>query len=127
MAAWPELRARLRRDFAIVGDEADELTITVEIHGKRAQRVMVHRYRWDDVDMIELRSAFGEEGEYDPAGLLADNLQIPLGAIAQHGRFLVLVQKTPLADITVDGVVFLATRVGLLADALEHRVGKDRF
>ena len=111
-------------------DETDELALTVEhrVEGTdRGQRVMVRRFTAWGHDMLEVRSAFGQAGDYDAEGLLVDNLQLPIGAIALHGRFLVVVHKARLEDLTLDGVVFLLTRISLLADALEERLGKDRF
>lgn len=130
MATWEQVRERLRRDYVLDVDEPDELALTVEhrVEGAdRGQRVMVRHFDAWGHDMIEVRSAFGQAGDYDAEGLLVDNLQLPLGAIALHGRFLVVVHKARLEDLSMDGVVFLLTRISLLADALEERLGKDRF
>ena len=59
--------------------------------------------------------------------LLADNLQLPLGAVAAHGQFLVLVHKAPLEHLSVDGVLYLLEQVSLVADVLEEQAGSDRF
>ncbi len=88
---------------------------------------MVRHYTAWGVDLIELRSAFGEAGRFDPHKLLADSLQLPLGAIARHGRFLVLLHKVCLTHTSVDGVLFLLSRMSMLADVLEERSGADRF
>ena len=85
------------------------------------------RYEAWGRQMIEIRSAFGESGDYDATSLLTDNLNLPLGAVALHGRFLVLLHKACLDDISVEAALFLLTRVTLLADVLEGRAGKDRF
>lgn len=130
MASWRQVQERLRRDYVLDVDEPNEFALTVAHHEAgvgRAQRVMVRHYTAWGREMIEVRSAFGELGDYEPIGLLADNLQLPLGAVAAHGRFLVLVHKALLDDVSVDGVVFLLTRISLLADALEERLGMDRF
>lgn len=130
MASWEELQARVRREFQLDADDPDEFALTIERTeggALRAQRVMVRRYRAWGREMVEVRSAFGELGDYEPTSLLADNLQIPLGAIALHGRFLVLVQKACLEHLSVDGVLYLLTRVSLQADVLEARGGGDRF
>ncbi len=130
MATWEQVQERVRRDYVLDVDEPSEFALTMEHQPgeiARAQRVMVHHYLAWGRAMIEVRSAFGQAGDYDATGLLVDNLQLPLGAIALHGRFLVIVQKAALEDLTLDGVVFLLTRIGLLADALEERLGKDRF
>jgi hypothetical protein len=130
MAHWNDVKERLREDFTLDVDQPTEVTLTVHrqgAKGPRAQRVMLRHYEAWGRSMIEVRSAFGELGAYDPASLLADNLQLPLGAVALHGKYLVLLHKACLADLTVDGVVFLLTQVSTLADVLEARSGTDRF
>lgn len=130
MATWEDLKVHVRQSYALDVDEAHEFAVTVERTDSgtvRAQRVMVRHYEaWGD-EMIELRSAFGEVGQYDAQSLLRDNLNLPLGAVAQHGQYLVLVHRTPLRHTTVEGLLFLLTRVSLLADVLEARGGGDRF
>ena len=88
---------------------------------------MVRHYTAWGANMIEVRSAFAEADGIDAEIMLEDSLQLPLGAIALHGRFLVVVQKAILDHMTVDGVVFLLTRISMLADVLEERQGGDRF
>lgn len=130
MATWTQVLERVQRDFALddVGEGRFALTLEhSQTETARAQRVMVRLYEAWGREMIEIRSAFGEVGSYAPEHLLAENLTIGVGAIAIHGRFLVLVHKAALPDLTVDGVVFLVTRIGLLADALEARSGLDRY
>lgn len=107
-----------------------EIALTLERQteeGVRSQRAMIRHYRSWGRDMFEIRSAFGEVDEYEPETLLSDNLRLPLGAVARHGSFLVLVHKGCLEDLSVDAVLFLLTRIGLLADLLEGRRGGDRF
>jgi hypothetical protein len=130
MATWSDVQARVRREYTLELDQADEFAVTLErkdTDKTRKQRVMVRRYQAWGRDMLEIRSAFGEIGEYQAESLLADNLNLPLGAIALHGKFLVLVQKACLEDLSLDGVLFLLARVSLLADVLEGRKGGDRF
>lgn len=130
MATWAEVQERLRRGYELDVDASDEIALTLdrtEGDKKRAQRVMLRHYTAWGRDMIELRSAFGELGDYDPAGLLAENLTLPLGAIAAHGKYLVLVDRACLDDLPVEGVLFLMTRICMLADVLEGRGGTDRF
>ena len=130
MAMWAEVQDEVRRQFQLDADDAHEFALTVpheRTPGHRAQRVMVRHYRLWDRNMIEVRSAFGEAGEHDAEAQLVENLQLPLGAIARHGRFLVLLHKACLDHLSVDGVLFLLTRVSQLADVLEERGGADRF
>lgn len=130
MATWPEVLDEARRQFQLDADEGHEFALTVpreRSSGHRAQRVMVRHYRAWDRDMIEVRSAFGEAGEHDADAMLVENLQLPLGSVARHGRFLVLVHKACLDHLTVDGALFLLTRISQLADVLEERGGADRF
>lgn len=130
MATWEEVQQRVRTEFTLDSDDAHEFAITVQRRdekGTRAQRVMVRHYDAWGMDMVEIRSAFAQAGDFAPDRLLSDTLQLPLGAIALHGRFLVLVHKACLAHTTVDGVLFLLTRVSMLADVLEERRGGDRF
>lgn len=130
MATWQQVRERLRAQFDLDTDSDQEVAFTIErtTEGRgRLQRVILHRYQAWGRDLVEIRSAFGEAGVLDPAGALADNLLLPIGAIAQHGKFLVLVHKSPLDDLQPDTVVFLAARIAALADALEERRGTDQF
>ncbi len=130
MATWEAVREQVRARYPLDVDEPDEFAITLtreDGHGERAQRVMVSRYTAFGVDMVEFRSAFGELGEYDAEGLLVESLRLPVGAIALHGRYLVVVQKDCLDDLSEEAVVRMLTRVSLLADVLEGRGGGDRF
>lgn len=130
MATWEEVQERVRRAYPLDSDGEHEFALTLSHRdgdAHRAQRVMVRHYEAWDTDMIEIRSAFAKVGDFDPARLLGDSLQLPLGGIAMHGRFLVLVQKSCLTHLSVDGVLFLLSRVSMLADVLERRSGSDRF
>jgi hypothetical protein len=118
MSTWDDARASLRLQFALETDNADEVVLTLPVHDGqtvRAQRVVIQSYRAWDHQMVEIRSAFGELGPDEAVDLLAENLKLPFGAVAVHGRFLVLV------------LAFLLTRLGELADVLEQRRGGDRF
>jgi hypothetical protein len=77
--------------------------------------------------MLELRSAFRDAEAIDSRAMLETNLRLPMGSICLHGQYLVLVHKACLDHLTVDGVLFLLTRVSLLADMLEEGEGTDRF
>lgn len=129
MATWAEVQEQVRRSFQLDRDDADEfaLTITRQSGGAREQRVMIRRYTAWDREMIEFRSAFGELGDLDPVALLAESLHLPLGGIALHGRFLVIVHRECLDPMTVEGVLFLLSRISLVADELEEKRGHDRF
>ena len=130
MALWEDLTAQLRAEHHLELDEADEVALTLhrrDGEALRAQRLLVrHSHAWGR-SMIEVRSAFGEAGDYDADHLLAENLHLPLGAIARHGQYLVLIQKACLEDLTLEGALFLIKHVGMLADVLEGRRGGDRF
>lgn len=126
MATWDELVAAVRAGWTPDRDDPDALTVTVA-HGERAQRVMIRRYEALGEELVEFRSAFTEARALGAGSLLESNLSLPLGAVAQHGRFLVIVQKAVLTHTTVEGLLFLLTRVSMLADVLEQREGTDRF
>lgn len=126
MATWDELVTAIRAGWTPDRDDDDALTVTVA-HGPRAQRVMIRRYEALGEVLVEFRSAFTEARALGAASLLESNLTLPLGAVAQHGRFLVIVQKAVLTHTTVEGLLFLLTRVSMLADVLEQREGTDRF
>lgn len=129
MATWEAVRAELEQRFR-VDAHGEELSVVVERSGRgagREQLVLLTRYHAWKRPMIELRSAFGEVSHFETEGLLAENLKLPLGAIARHGRFLVLVHKACLADLSLEGVLFLLDRVGHIADALEARTGDDIY
>ena len=130
MATWAEVQERVRVEYTLDHDADDEFAITIERRdeaGARAQRVMVRRdVAWGG-DLVEVRSAFAQFGDFDPKRLLEDSLQLPIGNVALHGRFLVVVQKQSLEHTTVDGVLYLIERVSLLADVLEERRGSDKF
>lgn len=128
MARWEDVRANIRRSFQLDRDDLDEFALTVPRNaGAREQRVMVRRYVHDGREMIEFRSAFGEITEADPVAMLRETLHLPLGAIALHGKFLVVIHREALAPLSVDGVIDLLTKVSLIADELEERLGSDRF
>jgi hypothetical protein len=130
VAQWRDVQERLRKEHELDVDEADEMGLTMQRREGdvvREQRVIVRRYPAWGREMIEVRSAFGELGDYDAAQLLSDNLNLPLGAVALHGRYLVLVQRACLDDLPLEGVMFLVTRMTMLADVLEGRKGADRF
>jgi hypothetical protein len=137
LAGWDEIQTWARRTFQLDRDEDHEFALTVtrqqpgEVPGgparTRAQRVMVRHYEAWNKPMIELRSAFGELEDLDPKALLEESLHLPLGAIALHGRFLVIVHRECLDTLSVEGVQYLLSRVSLVADELEERRGSDRF
>jgi len=126
MATWDELVAAVRAGWTLDRDDPDALSLTLQ-HGERAQRVMIRRYEALGEQLVEFRSAFAEAHALGAASLLESNLTLPLGAVAKHGRFLVIVQKAVLTHTTVEGLLFLLTRVSMLADVLEQREGTDRF
>lgn len=126
MATWDEFVAAVRAEHALDRDEDDAFAVTLAI-GERAQRVMVRRYEALGEELVEIRSAFTEARALGATALLEGNLTLPIGAVAQHGRFLVIVQKAVLRHTTVEGLQFLLTRVSMLADVLEQREGTDRF
>ena len=127
MATWPEVQQAARAKWTLHNDTAMEFSVTVAGSAGRAQRVMVRCYEAWGMDMVEVRSAFAQVGDFDPASLLESNMQLPLGSVGRHGKFLVLLQKECLNHITVDGLLFLVDRMSVLADVLEERTGADRF
>ncbi|MCB9673814.1 MAG: hypothetical protein H6737_01780 [Alphaproteobacteria bacterium] len=126
MATFEELRAAVKSTHTLDRDDSDAFAVTIEI-GSRAQRVMARRYAMAGVEMVELRSAFAEARTLGAPELLAANLTLPIGAVAQHGRFLVVVQKAVVTHTTVEGLLWQLTQVSLLADGLEQSEGTDRF
>lgn len=136
MAKWSEVQQHARSSFRLDRDEPHEFALTIPglpnnstspADPPREQRVMVRHYVAWGREMVEFRSAFGELGESDPAALLTESLQLPLGAIALHGRFLVVIHRECLEPLAVDSVMWLLLRVSLVADELEARRGTDRF
>ena len=127
---WDALRALLRRHYTLDDDGVDEVALTLPLrdgHTERAQRVMVQHYTAWNESMVEVRSAFGEVRPGEEVELLQQNLNLPLGAIALHGRYLVLVHKAHVATLSIEGLLTVVARVGELADVLEERRGGDRF
>jgi hypothetical protein len=128
VADWEEVRRLVRERFQLDLDAADEFALTLpQGKGEREQRVMVRRFQQWGRWLIEIRSAFGELGTREAEGLLRDVLALPIGGIALHGRFLVVVHRELLDDLPVEGMLFLIARVGQIADQLEARTGDDRF
>jgi hypothetical protein len=129
VATWAEVQEAVRARFQLDADESDEFALTLprQAAGAREQRVMVRRYVGWGREMIELRSAFGELGEVDLESVLRDVLQLPIGGIALHGRFLVLVHRASLRELSIETVLFLVERVCHVADLLEEQRGDDRF
>lgn len=129
MADWDEVRRLVRERFQLDLDADEEFALTLpQGKGDREQRVMVRRFQQWGKALVEIRSAFGELGAREAEGLLRDVLALPLGGIALHGRFLVVVHRELLDDLPVEGLLFLIARVAQLADQLESRTaGEDRF
>jgi hypothetical protein len=129
LAQWEAVQRSMRGAFQLDRDDPHEFALTVprQSGGAREQRVMVRRFEAFGREMIEFRSAFGEVGDADVEALLRESLQLPLGAIALHGRFLVVIHRESLGPLTVEDVLFLLTHVSLVADELEERRGSDRF
>ncbi|MCB9684012.1 MAG: hypothetical protein H6738_01335 [Alphaproteobacteria bacterium] len=116
----------MRTRFQLDMDEPDEFALTVP-HGQREQRVMVRHFASWGRDIVELRSAFGELGDQDAEDMLRRVLAMPLGGIALHGRFLVVVHRECLDELSVEGVLYLISRIALIADGFEELDGADRF
>ncbi len=119
----------VRKRFQLDLDAAEEFALTLpQGKGDRAQRVMVRRFqkwgRW----LVEIRSAFGElTAARDAESMLRDVLALPIGGIALHGRFLVVVHRELLDDLPIEGLLFLIAQVAQLADQFESQSGDDRF
>jgi hypothetical protein len=129
LATWAEVQEAVRTRFQLDSDESDEFALTLprQSAGDREQRVMVRHYFGWEREMIELRSAFGELGEIDLEVVLREVLHLPIGGIALHGRFLVVVHRASLAELSIETVLFLVERVSHAADLLEEQRGDDRF
>ena len=126
MATFEEFRAKVRGSHDLDRDDPDAFAVTLNFSG-RAQRVLARRYLFDSVEMVELRSAFAEARSLRAPELLEANLTLPIAAVAQHGRFLVVLQKAVVTHTTVDSLYWQLTRVAMVADGLEQREGTDRF
>lgn len=131
MASWDALIAAIKDSYVLDSEGPGEVALTLERKDgqgeERAQRTMLRRYTAWGEDFVEFRSAFSEVGLYEPLALLEESLTLPLGALAVHGNYLVVVQKAPLAYTSVEGLLMLLTRMTQLADVLEQRQGADRF
>ena len=130
MSSWQELKTALQTFAEVDEADDDQIALTLPIrdgHTTREQRVMVQRYHAWGVPMLEVRSAFGELRPGEEGELLRRNLDLPLGSIAVHGDYLVLLYKGPMAALTGDDALTLVMRVAELADVLEERRGGDRF
>jgi len=130
MPVWAKVQDHLRQVFDLDRDEEWEVSLTLQHHSLgqlRAQRVMVRHYDHRDVDMIEVRSAFCRAEDVAAGQALERNLKLPIGAIAKHGDYLVVVHRVAIKHCTLEGIVFYITRVAEVADWLEERRGGDRF
>lgn len=127
MATWNEVQQKIRGSFVLDQDLDHEFVLTLEITRERHQRVMVRHYEALDAELVEVRSAFAQGNEVPAEQILDENLTLPYGAIARHGRYLVVVQRVSLGTTTVEGVITAVTRVARVADWLESRHGGDRF
>ena len=127
MATWGEVQSEIRGSFVLDQDHDHEFVLTLPIQGGRKQRVMVRHYTALEQEMLEFRSAYAQADEVTADEALDENLTLPLGAIARHGRYLVLVQRVTLTHTTVEGVIAALTHVANVADWLEARHGGDRF
>jgi hypothetical protein len=129
MAQWHEVQEHARQTFQLDRDEPHEFALTIPrlADQPREQRIMVRHYSAWGREMIEFRSAFGELGDLDPVALLKESLHLPLGGLALHGRFLVVVHRECLEPLSVETALWLLLQVSLVADELEERRGTDRF
>lgn len=129
MATWSDVQREIRSTFVLDQDHEHEFAFTLPVRGNaaRRQRVMVRHYSALNDEMVELRSAYAKAEEVDPSEALEENLSLPLGAIAKHGRFLVLVHRVALRHTSVEGVIAAANQIAQVADWLESRHGGDRF
>ena len=130
MPSWDDVTDHLRARFTLDRDEEHELVLTLHHHSHdqlRAQRVMVRHYENRSTELLEIRSAFAKASDVSVDDVLEQNLKLPIGAIAKHGDFLVLVHRVALKHTTLDGVSFYVTRLAEVADWLEERRGGDQF
>lgn len=136
MTTWAALGAFMRREYEIIGDEPDEITILFRYRGDdddrppRSQTVVVVRellYRREE--WVQIASPFARVGDVNLRQVLEEvgNTMV-VGGVAIVGDFVMLRHSVPLINLDLNEFVDPLALVTRSADRIERRfVGGDDF
>jgi hypothetical protein len=136
VTTWAALGAFMRREYEIIGDEPDEITILFRYRGDdddrppRSQTVVVVRellYRREE--WVQIASPFARVGDVNLRQVLEEvgNTMV-VGGVAIVGDFVMLRHSVPLINLDLNEFVDPLALVTRSADRIERRfVGGDDF
>jgi hypothetical protein len=128
MATWGEVQEHMRTRFRLLKDEPEVIAMAWQYDDGRSQRVIVRRFFWNDVEMVEFKSPFGELGGVDPVELLRENARMAFGFVALSGEVFLVVHNVELVGLDLGRFDQLLSAVARVADQLERQhVEQDRF
>jgi hypothetical protein len=138
MATWAGLVAFIRREYEVIGDEPDELTILFryeddddeedDFRTRRSQMVAVVREPLDKrEDWVQIASPFARAHEVDLRAVLEEvGSTTVVGGVAIIGEFVMLRHSLPLINLDLNEFIDPLSLVTKAADRLERRfVGGD--
>lgn len=138
MATWAGLVTFMRREYEVIGDEPDEVTILFrydpdddedDYRDRRSQMVAVVRESLDSTreDWVQIASPFARVGQVDLRAVLEEvGSTTVVGGVAIIGEFVMLRHSLPLVNLDLNEFIDPLVLVSRAADRLERRfVGRD--
>ena len=128
MSTWNDVREHLRKTYKLHDDEGEFVSMVWSFDSDRSQKVVIRSFTAFDREMIEIKSAFAQEGQADATELLTRNAELPLGTIALAGNHYFVVYNTPVTHLSNADLELYMSRVAAVADVLEDQYAEaDRF
>jgi hypothetical protein len=138
VATWAGLVTFMRREYEVIGDEPDEVTILFrydpeddedDYRDRRSQMVAVVRESLDSTreDWVQIASPFARVGQVDLRAVLEEvGSTTVVGGVAIIGEFVMLRHSLPLVNLDLNEFIDPLVLVSRAADRLERRfVGRD--
>jgi hypothetical protein len=137
VATWAELVKFIRREYEVIGDEPDEITILFryededdddDFRNRRSQMVAVVRESVTPrEDWVQIASPFARVGQVDLRAVLETvGSTTVVGGVAIIGDFVMLRHSLPLINLDLNEFIDPLALVSRWADRLERRfVGRD--
>jgi hypothetical protein len=140
VATWAGLVTFMRREYEVIGDEPDEVTILFrydpeddedDYRDRRSQMVAVVRESLDSTreDWVQIASPFARVGQVDLRAVLEEvgNTTV-VGGVAIIGEFVMLRHSLPLVNLDLNEFIDPLVLVSRAADRLERRfLGGDEL
>ena len=125
---WPLVQKHMRSSYKLADDTPDMLSMVWTYEEGRTQKILVRRYKADDREMLEFKSAFGRRDDAQPEALLRNNASLPLATVALSGDVYLVVYNALMHNLSTDDLDYLLSRVAAVADRLEEKhAGNDKF